>query len=168
MAAASGYSLAPSEQYFGFLEIVVRPEGEDEGFLQPGDPSMSVETLTAMVIGDRDTPAYGLTEKARIHKQRTIQQVGIDGWQALIRLPKLTATTFVLLGGQFEDVDSSVRPSQLGACVNGVINSLVPDLVAARLAENCYAAGNFPGGLLARICDERQITSEGGWFGEED
>lgn len=154
------YSLERSAEYVGFLQIVVRDGSWEERTVPAGDPSARVERLSVTVIGERDTAAYGLTEEATVSREEAVLHVGTDGWLALVREPKLTASAFVLGGGQFEDIvtwGSDLRPSRLAAAVGGELRDLVPTAEAGRLAQALEALGRWPSGILERICAEREL-----------
>jgi len=153
------YCLDRSQEYHGFLEVTVRDDSRKDYVVRPGDASLRVEKLLTTVIGERGTAAYGLTEEAAISREEAILQIGADGWQALVREPKMTASAFVLMGGQFEDiVTRDFMPSRLAAAVNGELMSLVPDSEAGKLAESLTACGCWPTGVLERICCERELV----------
>lgn len=153
------YSLDRSQEYHGFLEVIVRDGSRKDYIVRPGDASLRVEKLMTTVIGERGTAAYGLTEEAAISREEASLQIGADGWQALVREPKITASAFVLMGGQFEDINTrDLMPSRLAAAVNGELTSLVPDSEAAKLAESLAACGCWPTGILERICCERELV----------
>lgn len=152
------FRLLKSETYRGFLELAARSEEFQDAVVPLGDASISVVSLAVTVIGEQETPAYGLTEQAQVAQAAAVAFVGVDGWQALVREPKLTASAFVLMGGEFEDiVTTDDRPCSFATAVDGDLLSLVPETLAVRLTESLYECGRWPIGRLEQYCMERDL-----------
>ena len=145
------YYLVESDDYHSFLEIVVRDAGVNSN-VPLADASVRVERLTVTVIGERETVAYGLTEEASLSREETVKHVGADGWQKLVLDAKITATTFVLIGGQFEHIlCRRDQPSAFQSATNGHVTTLVPDIQATMLVADFLASDRVPTGILAAV-----------------
>jgi hypothetical protein len=153
------YFLIESDDYHSFLEIIVRDVGVNSN-VPLADASVRVERLTVTVIGERETVAYGLTEEASLSREETVKHVGADGWQKLVLDAKITATTFVLIGGQFEHILCRQDPSAFFSATNGSITTLVPDVQATMLVADFLASDRVPTGILADVCEERDLLAD--------
>merc|ERR1712154_515872 len=90
--------------------------------------------------------------------------MGAESWSALASSLKLTATAFVIMGGTLDDLDfagSDERCSSFRTAIADDVFELVPDLEAARLAEQLLEQDREPTGLLDQICTARDIFGDG-------
>lgn len=142
------YQLVKSQTSVGFHEVSVRDGGAVHHRQQP-----TVESLLVRVIGETGTPACGLIEEARLWRQRTVLNIGEDGWEQLVVEPKITASTFVLIGGSFEDISSDRVPS-FASVTGRELTALMPEARTTLLAEEF--CGRWPA-LLQEVTQRSAV-----------
>lgn len=147
------YSIITSEEYHGFLEV--RARTSEDSFVPIGHSCTRVERVEVTVIGEQDTPVYGVTETVRLNRDKVVPHIGMDGWLWIVCEPKLTATAWVLAGGEAQDLGCGDGSSELAKTVGGDLSMLVPDVQAATLAAELVECGLCPEGMLYEICMAR-------------
>uniref|UniRef100_A0A7S1ACD8 Uncharacterized protein n=1 Tax=Noctiluca scintillans TaxID=2966 RepID=A0A7S1ACD8_NOCSC len=155
-ASAPPYRLVPAEEYSGFMELSVRRGPPPTDQRRKG---RIVKRLPVRLIGERGTPVYGLTEEACLWRKKTRMSVGEEGWQKLVKDPKITASTFCLIGGQFKDVAKGSATSLFARMTMMNLASLVPDAQAKMLAEEALSCGQALTGALADFCQHRHLDN---------
>uniref|UniRef100_A0A7S1ADD0 Uncharacterized protein n=1 Tax=Noctiluca scintillans TaxID=2966 RepID=A0A7S1ADD0_NOCSC len=144
------YRLVMSTVHQGFLELSARREPS-----QHVEVLRKVDRLGVQVVGEHDTPACGLVVDGCLWRKTSIMSIGFDGWQDVGITPKLTASTFVLLGGQFmkpKDGSKSSFSTAVGEMERSV---LISDTRAKQLADELTAAERPVSGLLEYVCEQR-------------
>jgi len=149
------YSLVMSTVHEGFLELSARREPS-----QHVEVLREVDRLGVQVLGEHDTPACGLVVDGCLWRKTSIMSIGADGWQDVGITPKVTASTFVLLGGQFlkpKDGSKSSFSTAVGEMERSV---LISDARAKQLADELIAAGRPVSGLLESVCEQRLLCTD--------
>uniref|UniRef100_A0A7S1F7J6 Uncharacterized protein n=1 Tax=Noctiluca scintillans TaxID=2966 RepID=A0A7S1F7J6_NOCSC len=149
--AEAPYRLVRSEAYSGFLEASAR-----QGVVPHVKETKIVKRLPIRIIGELGTPAYGLVEGACLWRKKTILSIGVEGWEMLVRDPKITASTFVLLGGLFKDITHK-GPVSLFASLTEDLSALVPDPRATVLGKEIMECGRALPSTLALVCEQRDV-----------
>lgn len=153
-ASAPPYRLVPAEEYSGFMELSVRRGPPPTDHRRKG---RVVKRLPVRLIGERGTLVYGLTEEACLWRKKTRMSVGEEGWRMLVRDPKITASTFFFLGGQFKDIAQGATTSLFATLTMMDLASLVPDAQAKMLAEEALSCGQALTGALADFCQQSNV-----------
>eukprot|EP00746_Dinoflagellata_sp_MGD_P167971 gnl/MRDRNA2_/MRDRNA2_99010_c0_seq1.p1 gnl/MRDRNA2_/MRDRNA2_99010_c0~~gnl/MRDRNA2_/MRDRNA2_99010_c0_seq1.p1 ORF type:complete len:298 (+),score=51.49 gnl/MRDRNA2_/MRDRNA2_99010_c0_seq1:132-1025(+) len=148
------YNLVHSSEYSGFLTLRVRKDGPQSP-LNVASYAYGIDRLQVLVVGERDTRFYGLTAMFSVMRDCLVPIVGESGWLLLAREPKLTASAFVLAGGDFEvpSEDDTHGPFAGAKPIDAV-----PDAVAKELAVHLAEANRPARGLLLDVCNERDLV----------
>lgn len=149
------YNLVHSSEYSGFLTLRVRKDGPQSPLNVANYAYAAIDRLQVLVVGERDTRFYGLTAMFSVMRDCLVPIVGESGWLLLAREPKLTASAFVLAGGDFEV--PSERDTH-GPFAGAKPTDVVPDAVAKELAVHLAEANRPARGLLLDVCNERDLV----------
>jgi hypothetical protein len=149
------YCIVPSAEHAGFLELSAR-----HAPVEQSEKVREENRLPVKVVGERDTPAFGLMEDGFLWRKATQLSIGAAGWKALCATPNVTASTFVLLGGQFQRPQHGKLSPLLRSVRESGSSVLVSNARARVLADEFAETGRCVPGLLEYVREQRTWSTD--------